>query len=191
MTEGQDGAGYRDPALVSGVPGTDALALLARAYRDHRTAVHSVAMRLCGSSAADDITQEVFIKLWHQPERFNPARGSLRPFLVTITHHMAVDHLRSRSARSRREVRSERRSGDEATEVDAQALQQERKGRVVAAIERLPPKEREAIVIAFYGNCTYREAADVLNQPEGTIKARIRAALKHLAPSLRDLQPDL
>lgn len=191
MTEGQEGTGYRDPAVVSGVPDADALALLARAYRDHRAAVHSVATRLCGSSAADDITQEVFIHLWRQPDRFNPARGSLRTFLLTVTHHMAVDHLRSNKARSRREARSQRGSVDAAIAADAPALQQERKGQVVAAIERLPPKERDAIIIAFYGNCTYREAANVLNQPEGTIKGRIRAALQHLAPSLHELQPEL
>src|SRR5579872_7063183 len=82
---------------------------LAEAYRRHGGAVESLARRVLGTTeAAEDITQEVFIRLWERPERFDPARGSLRSFLLAIAHGRAVDHLRSQSARYAREERDAR-----------------------------------------------------------------------------------
>lgn len=111
----------------------------------------------------------------------------MRTLLLTITHHCAVEHLRSSATRLRRDQRwGVDPAGVAAIDVERQVLDRERSTQIRAAIERLPRAEREAIVTAYYGNCTYREAAAVLGEPEGTVKARIRAALTRLSLALRD-----
>ena len=168
---------------TAGLAHEDALALLTDAYRAHRTAVRSLALRICGSGGAEDVTQEVFMRLWRDPGRFDPARGSIRTFLLTMTHHMAVDRIRSTTARHRREVQS--LTADSAiSDVEGEALLGQVRERIVAAVDALPAPEKEAIRTAFYGDCTYREAARILRQPEGTTKSRIRSGLKRLEVSL-------
>src|SRR5271155_3943245 len=78
---------------------------LAEVYRRHGGAVLGLARRITGSQhEAEDVVQEVFLRLWKQPERFDPARGALRSFLLTQSHGRAVDHVRSLTARQNREV---------------------------------------------------------------------------------------
>ncbi|GAC1605522.1 MAG: sigma-70 family RNA polymerase sigma factor [Acidimicrobiales bacterium] len=159
---------------------------LVDAYRWHASVVFGLAARVCGRSGADDITQEVFIRLWRHPERFDPARGSLRTFLLTMTHNLAVDRVRSSDARRNREERYIRQDPIIADDVAAEALSGVTRQQVVAALNGLPPGERDAIVTAFYGRCTYHEAAQILAEPTGTIKGRIRAGLRHLRSALSD-----
>ncbi|GAC1586252.1 MAG: hypothetical protein NVS3B21_00230 [Acidimicrobiales bacterium] len=173
-------AGRRSP------PGDDSLLVLVDAYRDHSTAVYGLAARVCGRSGADDVTQEVFIRLWRQPERFDSSRGSLRTFLLTMTHNMAVDRLRSAGARSDREGRFVRLDSTTSDDVEADALWGVTRQQILAAVDGLPPRERDAIVMAFYGRCTYQEAAQRLGEPTGTVKGRIRSGLRHLAAELSD-----
>jgi len=165
---------------------TDATAYLTRAYQDHGKSVFGFAARMCGAGAAEDVTQEVFLRLWRNPERFDAARGSLRTFLLTMTHSIAVDDVRSNEARRRREDHSSRSNGTVvfATSVEDEVEQSLFADRVELALAALPTREREAIVTAFYGRCTYREAALMLHQAEGTIKGRIRSGLRRLKGAL-------
>lgn len=160
--------------------------VLSDAYRDHSRAVYGLATRVCGRNGADDVTQEVFIRLWRQPQRFDSARGSLRTFLLTMTHNMAVDRLRSAGARSDREGRYARLDPTTSDDVEADALSGVASQQIRAALDGLPEREREAIVMAFYGRFTYHEAAQLLGEPTGTVKGRIRSGLRHLAIELRD-----
>jgi RNA polymerase sigma-70 factor, ECF subfamily len=153
-----------------------------RCYREHSGRVHKLAQRLCGPRLAADVTQEVFLSLWRHPQRFDPARGSMRSLLLTATHHKAVDLIRSESARDLRE----RRSAPPETalvDVEARVLENERASRIAQAVHALPKLQRDAVTTVFYGQHTYREAAVVLNQPVGTTKGRIRAALWQLRES--------
>jgi RNA polymerase sigma-70 factor (ECF subfamily) len=154
-------------------------------YFQHVGGVYGLAHRLGGSRLAGEITQEVFLQLWRNPEKFDPARGSLHALLLTMTHHKAVDYIRAESARPNRE----QRLGSEETpmlDVDDDLLRSESATRVVAALNELSPPIREAIVTAYYGQCTYKEAALVLGQPEGTIKSRIRMGLSQLRTALSE-----
>src|SRR3954454_14583923 len=82
---------------------------LAEAYRRHGGAVFGLARRLLGDPAiAEELVQEVFLRLWNQPEKFDPARGSLRAYLLAHCHGRSVDVLRSDSSRRRREERDAR-----------------------------------------------------------------------------------
>lgn len=150
------------------------------AYRDHGAAVYRVARHTGGAGSAEDVTHEVFLRLWKHPEKFDAARGSLRTFLLSNGHSIAIDAVRSESSRRAREQRSRSAVGAPYAEVDHDLLRNERATLVAEALNELPLGERQAIVTAFYGQCTYREAATLLGEPEGTIKSRIRFGLRRL-----------
>lgn len=164
----------------------DAAAAVATAYHQDHRAVYGLAARLCGPSAAEDVTQEVFLQFWRAPKRYMPERGSLRTFLLTMAHNRSVDVLRSTESRRRREGRSA--IGAEATSADVEGQIEEfgDDRHIRLALDGLPPREKEAIVTVFYGSRTYREAAFVLRVSEGTTKSRIRSGLRRLALTLEE-----
>lgn len=164
----------------------EAKAALAVAYRDHGRIVFNLAARVCGRAHAEDVTQEVFLRFWRHPERFDPSRGTLRIFLLTMAHSCSVDLVRSSQSRRAREDRTSRLSPIASTSLGDQLEADEANERVCIALNALPSGERDAIVTAFFGECSYRQAAVVLGEPEGTIKARIRAGLRRLAPLLAE-----
>jgi RNA polymerase sigma-70 factor (ECF subfamily) len=158
---------------------------LAEVYRRHGGAVQSVAKRVLGSAdAAEDVTQEVFIKLWERPERFDSARGSLRSFLLAIAHSRAVDHVRSQNARHSREERDARTIATEGYNIERHAWDLHLNDQVKRAVGCLPEVERKAIELAYFAGHTYREVAGLLNEPEGTIKGRIRSGLARLRQAM-------
>jgi RNA polymerase sigma factor (sigma-70 family) len=156
---------------------------VAAAYAAHGDAVLRLARRFCRPMMAEDVTQEVFLYLWGHPDRFDPARGTLEAFLLTMTRNRAIDAARSESSRFSRE----RREGMIPRRLDALVesvvIDNDCAATLARALAGLPGTEREAISTAFYLDCSYREAAEVLGLPEGTAKSRIRAGLRHLAAS--------
>lgn len=160
-------------------------AALAEVYRRHGGAVQALARRLLGSeSQAEDITQEVFVKLWEQPERFDHARGTLRAFLLSVAHNRAVDHLRSQNARSAREERSAAEVAASGYDIERHAWDLHLSDQLRRAVRDLSENQRRPIELAYFGGRTYREVAVVLGEPEGTIKARIRSGLTNLRRAL-------
>jgi RNA polymerase sigma-70 factor (ECF subfamily) len=160
-------------------------AALAEAYRRHGRTVQALARRVLGpDGGADDITQDVFIELWHRPERFDPGRGSLRTFLVTIAHSRAVDLLRSDRARSGREQRTAGERTVASHDVEDQIWDLVLTDRVKEAVGSLPDMERRVIELAYFGGHTYRQVAALLGEPEGTVKSRIRTGLRRLRAAL-------
>ncbi len=158
---------------------------LEEAYRRHGGAVYGLARRVIRDEAlAEEITQEIFVRLWNQPERFDPERGSLRAFLLAQSHRRAVDVVRSEEARKKREQR-----GAEATVAVDDSLEREvfdlnMAENVKDALDELPDRERIPIELAYYRGRTYREVAAELDTPEGTIKSRIRSGLGKLRDAL-------
>jgi RNA polymerase sigma-70 factor (ECF subfamily) len=160
---------------------------LAEVYRRHGGAVHALARKILGSDGrAEELTQEVFVELWRRPERFDPARGSLRSFLVTITHGRAVDLLRSDSARAAREQRSARDTATGGYDLEHHVWDLAVADQVREAVGSLPEPERQAIELAYFGGHTYREVATMLGEAEGTVKSRIRRGLGRLRHTLDD-----
>jgi len=160
---------------------------LAEAYRRHAGAVFALASRVTGTRAlAEDVVQEVFLRLWHDADRFDPARGSLRSWLLAQTHGRAVDLVRSESARKGREEREHRGRAEAGYDLEHEVWDLAVADQVRDALEALPEAERQAIELAYYRGLTYREVAAVLDQPEGTVKSRIRAGLRRLRDGLRD-----
>jgi len=158
---------------------------LAEAYRRHAGAVFGLARRLLAEAAmAEEIVQEVFLRLWNTPDKFDPGRGSLRSYLLAQCHGRSVDLLRSESSRRRREENDSRRTAEAGYDLEREVWDLTVADHVRDAIATLPESEREAIRLAYLGGHTYREVATMLGQPEGTVKSRIRSGLKHLRTEL-------
>ncbi|HET8990518.1 MAG TPA: sigma-70 family RNA polymerase sigma factor [Acidimicrobiales bacterium] len=160
-------------------------AALAEVYRRHGGAVFGLASRVLNSRAeAEDVTQEVFVRLWNAPERFDPTRGSLRAYLVTMAHGRAVDAVRSLSAARRREALDVTRSISPPPDVAQRAWDAVVSEQVAAALASLPEPERRAIELAYFEGHTYVEVARILDEPEGTIKSRIRSGMRRMRGEL-------
>lgn len=176
-----------DAALVVAI-GRYRQSALAEVYRRHAGAVFGLAKRLLNDhSRAEEVVQEVFVRFWNDPNRFDPDRGSLRSFLLATTHGRSVDMIRSDAARRRREERDARQQQAEAGyDIAHEVWDIAMAGHVRQAMEALQSGERAAIELAYFGGLTYKEAAAQLGQPEGTVKSRIRAGLKKLRAELSD-----
>jgi RNA polymerase sigma-70 factor, ECF subfamily len=158
---------------------------LAEAYRRHAGAVFALSRRLLVDAAlAEEVVQEVFLRLWDRPERFDHERGSLRSFLLAQTHGRSIDLLRSEVSRRRREERDHRRTAEAGYDIEREVMDLAVGEKVQAALETLPDGERQAIALAYFGGHTYREVAALLEQPEGTVKSRIRSGLQRLRTEL-------
>lgn len=169
-----------DPQLVVALARASEDAL-AEVYRRHGSVVYNLARRLLsGDSEAEDVAQEVFVHLWQHPEGFDPDRGSLRTYLLTRTHSRAIDALRSRAARARREERDARHLPIATDDVEREAWDLAMAEWMSQALTALPPQERVAIELAYFDGHTYREVAELLSEPEGTVKSRIRKGLQRL-----------
>ena len=175
-----------DPQLVVAV-GRFREEALAEIYRRHGGVVFGLAKKVVGDAGeAEDIVQEVFLRLWHQPDRFDPARGTLRSFLLAQSHSRAVDVVRSREARARREEREARATANAGYDLEREVWDLMVTDQVTRAVADLPEEERAAIELAYFGGHTYREVADLLSVPEGTVKSRIRSGLRRMRTVLSD-----
>jgi len=133
---------------------------LGEVYDEHAGIVYGLARRiLCDPVAAEDIVQQVFLRLWLHPYDYDPARSGLRAWLSAAARHRAIDHPR--------------RDPPHATyPTDA------------AAVKALPEGQRTAVVLAYYGGLSYRQVAERLGIPEGAAKSRLGVALRSIAHSL-------
>lgn len=175
-----------DLKLVIAVSRYDQSAL-AQVYERHGTAVFGLAMRvLRDRTLAEDVVQTVFMKFWDQPDRFDPDRGTLRSFLLANTHGRTVDLLRAESSRRQREERAEARSPAPDYDLEREVVALANAERVREALGNLMENERRAIELAYFSGRTYQEVALVLDEPEGTVKSRIRSGLKKMRVALVD-----
>jgi RNA polymerase sigma-70 factor (ECF subfamily) len=184
MDRGVDLVSASDAVVVVAISRYEPEAL-AEAYRRHAGAVFALARRLLVDvTLAEEVVQEVFLRLWNQPERFDHERGSLRSFLLAQCHGRSVDLLRAETSRRRREDRDVRRTAESGYDLEHEVVDLAIADHVQQALTTLPDAEREAIALAYFGGHTYREVAELLDQPEGTVKSRIRTGLQRLRTEL-------
>jgi RNA polymerase sigma-70 factor, ECF subfamily len=184
MTASNELAEASDAVLVVAISRYQERAL-AEAYRRHAGAVYALSRRLLRAPAlAEEVVQEVFLRLWNKPARFDPERGSLRSYLLTQCHGRSVDLLRSETSRRAREERDAARTAEAGYDLEREVVDLAVGEHVKDALIALPEDERRAIALAYFGGHTYREVADLLDQPEGTVKSRIRSGLLKLRSEL-------
>ncbi|WP_327357218.1 sigma-70 family RNA polymerase sigma factor [Streptomyces sp. NBC_01304] len=130
---------------------------------------------------SEEVTQEVLLELWRGAGRFDPERGSALGWILTLAHRRAVDRVRSARAASERELRVGRRSHvtafDEVAEAVEEGLEREW---VRRCLDRLTALQRQSVTLAYYDGYTYREVAERLAVPLGTVKTRMRDGLQRL-----------
>ncbi len=161
---------------------------LGELYDGYGGAVFSTIHRIArDSGAAEDLTQEVFLRAWNRIPSFNLDRGSLSTWLMTIAHNSAIDFLRSRRGQqSRRNVPIDGMerwlsAGNVVTELESSAEAR----RVRKAMERLEPRQRELLRLAYFEGFSQSEMAEHLSVPLGTVKTWMRNALWRLGEELR------
>ena len=158
---------------------------LAELYRRHGGPVFGLARRvLQNEHLAEEVVQEVFLQLWNQPERFDPDRGSLRSYLLALAHGRSVDAIRSETSRRNREERDARLAPGAGYDLEREVADLATADQVSQVMAMLPEDERRAIELAYFRGLTYRDVAVTLEQPEGTIKSRIRAGLRRMRTAL-------
>jgi RNA polymerase sigma-70 factor (ECF subfamily) len=154
---------------------------LAEAYRRHGGAVFGLASRVVSDrTLAEEVVQEVFLRLWDAPDRFDAERGSLRSYLLAQCHGRSVDLIRSEQSRRNREEREHRQRAEGGYDLEHEVWDLTVAEHVREALAELPDEERKAIELAYFAGHTYREVAELLGQPEGTVKSRIRSGLRRL-----------
>jgi RNA polymerase sigma-70 factor (ECF subfamily) len=159
------------------------LEALAELYDRYGALAYSLAVRVLGDPGrAEDVVQEVFLKLWQRAGSFDAARGSLRTWLLVSVRNRAIDALRGREGR-------ERQARPVPLEVVAVGAGSDPPQEVAAALERkivrdalaaLPGEQRRVVELAYFDGYTQREIADLERVPLSTVKGRTRLALEKL-----------
>lgn len=184
-----------DPAAAADSAAADAavLAALARGERDALATLYdrfgrsayALARRIClDVSLAEDVVQEVFLAIWKAPERYDPARGAVSSWLLTLVHHRAVDAVR-REATRRRHTVAPAEDGEDwnvppGPGADGAALDAVVAGHVREALAQLPAEQREALTLAYFSGYTQREVASIAGVPLGTVKSRMFTGVRRL-----------
>jgi len=162
---------------------TDALATL---YDRFARRAYGMALTICRDEAhAEDAVQEAFLSIWRNSASYEPQRGTVAAWLLTVVRYRALDMVRHVGAR-----RAER-SGDEAIgelaargDVVEETLERDDAARVRELLARLPDAQREVVTLAFFGQLSHIEIAAVIDVPIGTVKSRIRLGLGKLHAGL-------
>lgn len=138
--------------------------------------VYALGLRLLGSrECAEELTQDVFLTAWRKAARFDPARGRLSTWLMTIAHNLAVDRLRRETGVSRPTLVLVDQVPD-APGIDEEAVLIERDA-ARRALASLNAAERRLVIRAYFRGSTAREIAEADGIPLGTVKTRLRAAM--------------
>src|SRR5918992_6334278 len=155
----------------------------------HGGAAFSLAYRMVGNRVTtEDITQEAFLSIWRSRTRYDQARGSVRTWVLGIVHNRAIDALRRGAVHDRRREPldgvEERHEARERTEVEAARNEEARSGRT--ALNSLPAEQRRTIELAYFGGFSHSQIAELLDEPVGTVKGRMRLGLDKLRRQLAE-----
>jgi RNA polymerase sigma-70 factor (ECF subfamily) len=156
----------------------------------HIDAAFSLAYRMVGRRAlAEDVVQEALLSLWRTGARYERSRGSVRNWVLGITHHRAVDALRRDGVRTSKNVSDEglgeRLEAPERTDVEVARRDEAQEIRTV--LDDLPSEQTRVIELAYFGGFTHTEIAAMLDLPVGTVKGRMRLGLEKMRSQLSAL----
>jgi RNA polymerase sigma-70 factor (ECF subfamily) len=153
----------------------------------HSAVVLGLLVRILGSrSEAEEVLQEVFLQVWRQAGRYEPGRATPRGWILVLARSRALDSVRSREARHRREIEvSTDGPPRESPPLGTEGLEEkERQEQVSSALGLLPPEQRRCIELAFFEGLTQSQIASRLDAPLGTVKSRIHLGMNKLRQAL-------
>jgi RNA polymerase sigma-70 factor, ECF subfamily len=158
-------------------------------YDRHGGPAFSLAYRMVGNRVtAEDITQEGFLSIWRSRLRYDASRGSVRTWVLGVVHNRAIDALRRGAVHDRRrgtmEGVEERHAAPERTDVEAARREEARSVR--SALDTLPEDQRRTIELAYFGGFSHSQIAELLDEPIGTVKGRMRLGLDKLRRQLAE-----
>jgi RNA polymerase sigma-70 factor, ECF subfamily len=164
-------------------------AAFARVYDEHASGVYGAALRVLGNPAtAQDVAQDVFLRLWRNPGKFDAQRGDLGAYLRLMARSRALDLWRTGQAAGRATDRMKIAAGVDEPRPEEQpvieAERDERRRALRAALGTLPEAQREAVVLAYWGGLTADEIARRVGVPLGTAKSRVRLGLQRMRAEL-------
>ena len=145
--------------------------------------VYSLALRVLGNTdLAEEVVQDVFMKVWEAPEKWEPNRGALMSWLLTVTRYAAIDRLRREKRRATTEPLEDHteQAGSDGSLGETLALN--------GALGELPAEQRAVIQLAYYQGLTHQDIADVTGIPLGTVKTRLRLGMQKLRVVWQDMQ---
>lgn len=194
MAEGRSSDRITDEALAARVACGDADAFAAL-YDRYARAVYVLAVHLLGVQSAEEAVQEVFLRLWQRARQFDPARGVFAAWFMTIARHQVQAEMRRRGQESRMAAATDieallAATQDPAAGVEDIVWQSERAAAVRRALRDLPPEQRQALVLAYFGDLSHRTIAETLGWPLGTVKKRISLGMDKLRAALAEPAPD-
>lgn len=171
-------------SLMSRISGGDRLAF-GDLYDNLAPLVFGVVRRVLRDHAqSEEVTQEVFVEMWKQAERFDPTLGSPRTWALTIAHRRAVDRVRTEQAHRNRTVRHDVAVDIAPATPEERAVAAEERRFALSAMADLSPVQREALELAFYDGLTHVQIAESLDVSLGTVKTRIRDGLIRLRAAI-------
>lgn len=159
-------------------------------YQRYSSLVYSASLRVLRDPAlAEDMVQEIFLRIWRKPESYVSQRGKFATWLTSVTRNRAVDEIRSRNRRYRHETASPEEQewdvpGDERDDPALTAELSDQRRLILAALSGLPEEQKQVIELAYFGGLTQQEISERLQQPLGTVKTRIRLGMQKLRAAL-------
>jgi RNA polymerase sigma-70 factor, ECF subfamily len=174
-----------DTDLISLVENDDPEALAAL-YDRHSRSAYSLAYRMMGErQAAEDLIQEVFLKVWRAAESYRSERGTVRTWILSIIRNRSIDQLRSTASRRRTQEKLEASAPrSQPSEAFAETWRNSRRDHIFQAMKALPPEQSKILELVYFSGYTHVEIAGLLNIPLGTVKGRLRLGLEKMRGSL-------
>ncbi len=176
-----------DQQLVRQVAGRDPRAL-EQLYDRYSRPVYSLLLRMTHEpAAAEDLLQEVFLRLWRYAPGYDAARGSFSNWILTVARNLVLDQMRSKAEKQRRreQMVDMLPAGDSVLPRSEERIDQRRQlERVRAVISGLPAGQQQALKLAYFGGLSQSEIAETMNEPLGTVKTWVRSALLRLREEL-------
>ena len=159
---------------------------LAELYDQFGRPVYSLIFRVVRNSAtAEDLVQETFLRVWNRAQAFDPSRGSIGPWLMTVARNRAIDYLRSATGRERNAVEFQEAEHPALySDMEFDLLHSDQTRRVKTAMEGLSGNYKQVMELAYFEGLSQSEIAERLGQPLGTVKTWVRSALKVLRDAL-------
>lgn len=187
-----NGSDYSDEALIEQVTQHGDRTAFTQLYDRYAPLIYTLAIHMVGRGEAEEMTQEIFLRLWRRAERYDVQRGRFKHWFISVARNYMRDELRRQRAQPI--ITAEdiddilQYTADTTADVPETAWHRERNAALQQALKTLPSAQRRAILLAYFGGVTQSAIAQQLGWPLGTVKKRIRLGMQKLRAALQQDQ---